>query len=176
MAQLRSGLWHQDGSNNRFSKKSNSNKSDSFHKKPGRLVAGKSCGMSHIMVEFMGPICPQLAPHYHQLARWHGKAKHFSLIESNCKRETILPVSPSRVPCDSCHRRVLILLWHERMDETYAYTATATSLRSRLQGLCSFHLLIVHLIMAEVLAYRAIKMNPAGVIWWYTSYSMRTNL
>jgi hypothetical protein len=33
-----------------------------FIKKPGRLVAGKSCGMSHIMVEFMGPICPQLAP------------------------------------------------------------------------------------------------------------------
>jgi hypothetical protein len=30
--------------------------------------------------------CPRLAP------------KHFSLIESNCKRETILPVSPSRVP------------------------------------------------------------------------------
>jgi hypothetical protein len=49
------------------------------------------------------------------------------------------------------------------MDETYAYTA-ATSLRSRLQGLCSFHLLIVHLVMAEVLAYGAIKMNPAGVI------------
>jgi hypothetical protein len=30
--------------------------------------------------------------------------------------------------------------------------------------------------MAEVLAYGAIKMNPAGVIWWYPSYSMRTNL
>ena len=39
--------------------------------------------MPHVMIEFMGPICPRLVA----LATisWHSKAKHFTLIESNYK-------------------------------------------------------------------------------------------
>jgi len=38
--------------------------------------------MPHVMVKLMGPVCPRLAP---TAISWHGKAKYFSLIESNYK-------------------------------------------------------------------------------------------